>query len=780
MLIDETDLIQQQLAIRTPAEVSFADGRRTTLTPVSYVPRVDGPEHGLSLAGDWRVTRWPFEIDESLLVSPGVTDHTWATVRQPGKVFYLDPDEQVDHRPRRNRVTLAHIDPQDGAVLRRTVRIPTSWTNQRVHLRFDAIYPGGRVYVNGTLLGEHTSGLTPVEYDITEHVEPGREALVAVRLLRRHPFVQMDMPRHAAEFAGLAQEACLHATGPCHIAGHHLVSSLDDNCSSGVVAGPVHVANYGREPVEAGLSVCVIDRGGQQIAADERRIRLGAGEEQTAALRLDLAAVETWSDEFPRLYRVVIGLDVPGQAAQQVSFATGFRRLELADGRATLNGRFIKFRGVNHLTYHPEFGLHTPADWLRRNLALMKKANVNAIRTHFLGPRCLADLCDELGIYLLQELPVDWGTDYIADVEWVGPALQRLAGGILRDRHHPSVMVWSVGNENMPAKSSGADDGWHHLRIYEQFAKTLDPTRPTMFPPPGPANKVKGIFELRVGDIADTHYSFRLARDFLATGTVTNPRTWDGQMETTTRQQALARGWSGVWFSSEYGITNMMPDLLHAPYGSIIDDVREDPLSGRNSQEVFYDRLRREWGFMRSEASCLGGAYFPWMCSAAGDNPWGWVVWAEDNDWGVVTADLLPKSFFWVLRVLFSPVWFPDRVAWRPGQESICFELTNQYNGIDLKDCTLRTLMGRGLRMGARRWRDIPLSCPPGATCTATVPLWNPDSLEALSQGHAIAVRCVLLDPTGFRPITADVLVVPESVRETREALAVGPDAVQP
>ncbi len=70
-------------------------------------------------------------------------------------------------------------------------------------------------------------------------------------------------------------------------------------------------------------------------------------------------------------------------------------------------------------------------------------------------------------------------------------------------------------------------------------------------------------------------------------------------METVTHVQARARGWSGVWFSSEYGIANLMPDVLHAPYGDIIDDVPEDPDAGRSSLEVFTDRLRREWGYMR-------------------------------------------------------------------------------------------------------------------------------------------------------------------------------------
>ena len=218
--------------------------------------------------------------------------------------------------------------------------------------------------------------------------------------------------------------------------------------------------------------------------------------------------------------------------------------------------------------------------------------------------------------------------------------------------------------------------------------------------------------------------------------------------------------------------------MLNAPYGSIISDIREDPYSGKNSLQTFIDRLRAEWGLMRDDPTCLGGAYFPWLCSATGDNPWGWVVWAEDNDWGVVTADLLPKPYFWAMRVLFSPVAFPERLVWRKGDTMLRFEVTNHYNAIDLRDCTFRTQMDAGCGAG-RDWRDIPLSCPPGGTCTVEIPIWSESARQWLEGGSPCVVRCHLLDPSGFRPITADIMVVPEEmVGKIRTELLIGPDAV--
>jgi hypothetical protein len=753
--------------------------------PIVQRPRLLDPALTLSLDGAWKVARWPFTAEETRLAGPAVKDARWETVEQPGRVFYSNPEEEANPPANWNRITLSHVDPEDGAVLRKTVRIPSAWKGKRIFLRLDAVYPAGRFYLDGRLLGEHLSGLTPVEFDVTGLARPGRDAVFAVRLIRRHRFVQMDMVRHALEFCGLAQSACLFALEPCHLAGYHLVSGLSPSLNRGALRGSVTVANAGPRARAAAVRVRVTDASGACVAKAEARGNAPARGSVALPVSLTIARPKPWSDEFPNLYTVTLDLRVAGQPVRSTAYRTGFRRLDLRPEGPRLNGSFIKFRGVNHLTFHPEHGMFTPEPWLRKSLALMKRANVNAIRTHFLGPRCLADLCDEMGLYLLQELPVDWGTDYIHDPEWMPPARLRIEGGVLRDRHHPSVMVWSIGNENMPKTRAVSEAGWRHLRELEALVKRLDPSRATMFPPPGPANAIEGILELRVGDIADIHYSFNPIRRFLKEGAVENPNSWEADMVRHTREEVLRRGGSCVWFSSEYGIFNAMPDLLHSPFCSIIDDVPEEPLSGKSTMTAFEERLDREWGLMRSEPSCLGGAYFPWLCCGAGSaavgNPWGWVRWGEDADWGVVTADLLPKPFFWALRVLFSPVRFPARVTWTPGETEIRFPVQNQFHAFDLKDCTLRVQQNPG---GAymtmmRAFRDIPMRGAPGETAEIRIPL-GPEILKALNEGRFGLCRCTLLDPRGFRPVTADILVLPPEAHKAADALPmpIGPDAI--
>ncbi len=768
MIVNGTRIIAQQLELNGPEVVHFNDNHYTELTPAPFTPAP--VESKLYLDGQWSVKRYPDFTDEDFDVETDTSG--WESIYQPGKVFYADPLAEGEDTPNWNRVTLSHIDDDDGAVMRREIHIPDDWEGKKIFLRFDAIYPAGTIYLNGEKLGNHFSGLTPVEFNVSELVTPGRTAHIAVRLRRKHKFLKMDMVRHALEFAGLAQSAYFFAVEPMYIQEYHLISSLNDDFTKGTVSGTVKLHG----PSEGELIAALQNEEGEFISRQVITLR---EDQHKVEIKLEIENPRLWNDEHPNLYDVCLALEVDGESTVY-EYHTGFRKLELSPEGPKLNGSFIKFRGVNHLTFHPEYGMYTPKEWLKKCLSLMKKANVNAIRTHFLSPPALVELCDEMGIYLLQELPIDWGTNYIHDPEWVGPALMRLEGGIRRDRHHPSIMVWSVGNENMPERAEVAADGWNHLQIYDDFCKILDPSRPTMFPPPGPANKIKGIFELRVGDVADIHYSFVLQKEFREKGRIVNPNSWEGDMVEITREQALERGWSGCWFSSEYGIFNAVPDNLNGPYLSMISDLNVDPLSGRNTMDVFVERLRDEWGNMRHDPTCLGGAYFPWLCSGSGDNPWGWVRWGEDANWGVVTANLLPKPEFWALRTLFAPVWFPDRVNWRDGDDVFRFEITNHYNDIDLSECTFRTQQNGGSRWISmlRQFRDVKISCAPGETVTVEIPIWRDAMQNALKDGSLGICRITMLDPHGFCPVTADILVLPKKLQQQDEHMPVGPDAI--
>ncbi len=759
-----------------PVEVDYAGGT-TRLVPQRPVPRPAGDSEAIDLNGPWHVRRWPFEADEAVAASRR-PDPGGPSVHQPGKVFYQDPDQDPSEVPGWNRVRLDHIDPDDGALLQRVVTIPSRWQGKRIFLRFDAVYPGGRFYWNGELLGEHLAGLIPFQTDLTDRAGPGTDGLLAVRLLRRHEQVRFDMPRHAMEFAGISQDACLFAVEPCHAARLALRTILDVRSGTGRVGGQIELVNHGTTEATGRLTVELTDPDGREALRHEQPVQIAAGGKSPCCLSAEAGEVLAWTDETPWLYTLGIGLEIDGQSRQEYIRRVGFKRMELVDQQPRLNGGFCKLRGVNWLTFSPEGGMATSRDWLAENLARMKRCNINAIRTHFTAPPALAELCDEMGFFLLQEITLDWVSDWLEQPTWLGPALQRVEATVRRDAGHTCLVGFCIGNENQAASRDGIETFWQSQQILRACVKQLAPEAWTLLPPPGPANQIKHMLETRCCDVADVHYSFVDVEALAQTGRLTEPRSWQGPQQSLTRRQLLERGWSGVWFSSEWGLVNYHPDLLNAPYLSIIADQMENPLSGKNTQQVFLDRVGSEWQRMRDDPTCLGGAFFPWMCAGVGE-PFGWTLWGEDADWGVVTHDLQAKPSFWALRVIYRPVLLPDRIRYQPGQSELDLPVRNLYHTRDLAEITFRTMMGPGGRFMAqmRRWRDIPVQCPPGGQGQIRVPIWNEKTRADLENGQVAICRCIVLEPSGYRPVTHDVLVIPEGLDESDPHVVIGPDA---
>ncbi len=773
------EVIEKQLASKEPERLSFLNGKwETDITPVWREEWNDASEDSLSLCGEWRVSYSPFSASEEELVKREVFDDKWEKRNQPGKICIYDtevcPDRYKDVYGCNgfDRVNMTHFTENDGAIIRKTVRIPESWENKEIILCFEAIYPASRIYLNGELLAEHTSGLTPIYINVTDKVKAGDEVLVAVRILRYHKYIRLDMPRHSSGFAGLAQPARFFAKERCRITGYYLPALFkEDNLKKGLLTGEIYIKNDLDENTTGEIQFTITAPDGTLAKRVNFAAFMEAHSERKLPIKILLPDPLLWNDEHPYLYTVTVTEYFKGQKPESYTFKKGFRHFAIKDCRATLNGNPVKFRGVNHLSYHPEGGIHTPTEWLRKSLELMKKANVNAIRTHYMGPTALSDLCDEMGFYLIQELPVDWGTHFIHDPEWVGQALMRLQSGVLRDRNRTCIHIWAIGNENMPESQAVENDGWMHLQLYNDFVKALSPDKYTMFPPPGPTKgPMLGRFELKVGDIADVHYSFKLAKQFLTEGKVSNPLSWEFNQEITTREEALANGWSGTWFASEYGLFSNNPDILYSPNDcSIIDDEKPVYPEDTTTLKVFHERLKREWGFMRNEPSCLGGTFFPWISGASDSiegHPFRWSVLSEDNDWGVVTPSLIPKPTFWALRSCLSPIDFPDEVKWDGKEEGFSMELWNQYNDINLNQCTVRV---SDLNT-SNRWYDIPVDLAPGEKKDVFFPFWRGRHRKELNKGRAIKFRLYFIDPNGFITTTRDIRVF--SGGETYEGVA--------
>ena len=312
--IREAEIVDYQLKIAAPKSVALAEGGSTVMTPAQWVPeRSDLPP--LMLDGAWQVLRWPFPADEAKLAGPQPGDVSWQDVRQPGKVFYDDPEQPPSAIAHWNRVSMAHLNPEDGAIIRRSVSIPSAWKGKRILLRFEGIYPAGRIYWDGKVVGEQWSGLTRTEMDVTDWAATEKQHVVAVRLYRRHRSVQLDMPRHSLQFAGLNRSAFLHAVEAVHVSDFHLKPELAGDLETGSLRGFVSVRNSTRFEAPSQLRVRLEDSDGRRIADREYLISLPAGQERQIALDVPAGGVRPWNAECPHLYQVHLELVSPQQLA---------------------------------------------------------------------------------------------------------------------------------------------------------------------------------------------------------------------------------------------------------------------------------------------------------------------------------------------------------------------------------------------------------------------------------------------------------------------------------
>eukprot|EP00831_Metopus_contortus_P010709 TRINITY_DN1418_c0_g1_i2.p1 TRINITY_DN1418_c0_g1~~TRINITY_DN1418_c0_g1_i2.p1 ORF type:complete len:380 (+),score=81.20 TRINITY_DN1418_c0_g1_i2:981-2120(+) len=360
MIINADEIIARQLNATGTSTMQFAGGHQTQITQatVSAVPE----DSRVTLDGEWHVKYYPFEENEASALTGF---ENWQLKTQPGKICYADPEAESQDIPNWDRVGLKHINDNDGAIIVRKITVPENWSGMKIILRFEAIYPAGIIYVNGKKVAEQYSGLTPLETDVSSLVQPGDEAIISVRLLRKHRFIKMDMPRHSLEFAGLAQSACLFAVPAVHVRDYHLISELTPDFKKGQLKGTVNIAG------DAPARLCVkLTKDGKTVASCACEVAAG---QQECAVDMTVENPELWNDEYPNLYNVSLSLESTGGTCKY-GYKTGFRRLELSPEGAKLNGKFVKFRGVNHLSFHPQGGLFTPSDWLRSNLELMKKS----------------------------------------------------------------------------------------------------------------------------------------------------------------------------------------------------------------------------------------------------------------------------------------------------------------------------------------------------------------------------------------------------------------------
>ncbi|BCJ75919.1 beta-galactosidase [Catellatospora sp. IY07-71] len=441
------------------------------------------------LDGGWRF-HWTPRLAQAPegFERPGFDDGAWDSVQVPGvwelqgygTPYYLAYrfPPALGTRGRR-RGTVHPRDTPTGAH-RTWFTMPPDWTGRRVILHFGAVKSALHLWINGVPAGYSEGSMTPAEFDVSALLRPGRN-LVAV-LVHRYCTGSFLEGQDMWWFSGITRGVRLTAE-PAHAPWDVAVEAdFDAVTGDGLVALAV-TAGAGR------CRAVLTDRCTGGVVARATADLAGP----VTAMRLAVTGAAPWSAESPHLYDLLVEV-VHGDASWRSTRAVGFRRVDIAGAQLRVNGRPVVFHGVNRHDFHPRRIWDVPDDVRRTDFAMMKRANINAVRmSHYPNPAQVYRLCDELGLYVVDEAEIEsHGVRRRGipgdDPRWHPAVADRIERMVRRNRSHPSVVMWSLGNE------AGDGDAFDLAR---RTVLALDRTRPIHY---------EGDTDLRNSDVLSLMY----------------------------------------------------------------------------------------------------------------------------------------------------------------------------------------------------------------------------------------------------------------------------------
>ena len=463
---------------------------RATLTPYATIEQAllrGESEWVMDISGDWKFcwTPTPAEAPEEF-ESIFYDDSQWGTIPVPGnwevQGYGMPIYTNVNYPFAKNPPFIPHDDNPTGCYRHRFV-IPEAWDNRRVILHFESGLAAMYVWVNGIEVGYSEGTKTAVEFDITGMVQHG-ENVLAVKGLRWADGSYLE-DQDFWRLSGFDRGVKVYTVDDVRIADMFVISDLDEDYKRGLYTSTVTIENGRSQQFNGSVELQLIDKEGRVLIKESKQLVVEAGSTVDVAIERGLAKVDLWSHEFPNLYTTLVALrGSDGAVIEATSTRTGFRKVEIKDAQLLLNGRRLMINGVNIHEHNPATGHVVNRELMLKDIALMKQHNINAVRTsHYPQPTEWYDLCDEYGILLVDEANIEahgcgtgWHESYPQfhpshRAEWMGTHHDRVRSMVERDKNHPSVILWSMGNESSDGEVYGQMYTWIKNRDKTRFVQ---------------------------------------------------------------------------------------------------------------------------------------------------------------------------------------------------------------------------------------------------------------------------------------------------------------------
>jgi beta-galactosidase len=397
--------------------------------------------------------------------TPIYSNVTYPHLRQPPKI--------VGNVSR--RFTAAQ-EPNPVGSYRTTFAVPQDWAGRETFIHFDGVASAFYLWINGQKVGYSQGSRTPAEFNITRYLKPGENVLAAevYRWSDGSYLEDQDFWR----LSGIFRDVYLFSTPQVQLRDYFVLSDLDASYKDAEMGITAKIRNLSSDSAQRRIRATLVDAKGQRTPLGQSEIvTVAPGQEVEARLAAEVANPLKWTSETPDVYVVVIELaDQAGKVTEVKACHFGFRKIELKDRQFFVNGVSVKLKGVNRHEHDPDRGHALEISSMLRDIELMKQNNINTVRTcHYPDHPLWYVLCNLCGLYIIDEANVEshgmgYGRETLAAVpSWEKAHVDRNVRMVERDKNHPCVVIWSLGNEA---------GGGPNFAAAAQAIRDLDTSRP--------------------------------------------------------------------------------------------------------------------------------------------------------------------------------------------------------------------------------------------------------------------------------------------------------------
>ncbi|NIG55168.1 glycoside hydrolase family 2 TIM barrel-domain containing protein [Chitinophaga sp. Cy-1792] len=430
----------------------------------------------LSLNGTWKFN-WvqdPRKRPQDFY-KPDFNDSGWDNFKVPanwevngyGLPIYVNQPYEFAGRQKTGSDLNAPFDiPEDNNPVgsyRKKFTLPENWNGKQVFIHLGAVKSAFFIWINGKKVGYSEDSKLAAEFDITKYLHPG-ENLVALQVYRWSDGSYLEC-QDMWRISGIEREVYLYATPKLDIRDFKVMAGLDNTYKNGTLKLNVEVDNYRidqhtnhSKPDTFAVAVTLQDAAGKTVYSDETTgvQKVLGNYKSEVSFSKELPNVNTWSAEVPYLYTLLLTLkDKDGKVLEVIPQRVGFRSVELKDRNFLVNGKRVFLKGVNRHEHNATQGHTLSHEDMRKDMEMMKKLNVNAVRhSHYPPDPYWMQLCDEYGLYVIDEANIeshgryyDLAYSFANDKQWRVPHLERILRMYERDKNHAAVITWSLGNE---------------------------------------------------------------------------------------------------------------------------------------------------------------------------------------------------------------------------------------------------------------------------------------------------------------------------------------------